>query len=152
MESPRNKPDEVIQALVERGGVIGCCLYPNVIGGSATTLEGFCAMVARLCEQVGPSHVALGSDCTQDWGQDRDGRWRLTDAANPPQWPAWSQWFTGPADFPRVTEGLQAVGLSDAEVHGILGGNWLPLFDEVFPGSAARVLLVCRPPGSACVI
>ena len=47
------------------------------------------------------------------------------------------EWFTGPADFPRVTEGLQAVGLSDTEVHGILGGNWLRLFDEVFPGSAA---------------
>ncbi len=139
VDSPRNKPDEVISALVERGGVIGCCLYPNVIGGAKTTLEDFCKMVARLCEQVGVHHVGLGSDCTQDWGQDyvaylRDGRWRPTDASNPPQWPQWPTWFTGPADLPNVTEGLMAVGLSEDEVTAIIGGNWLRLFDEVFPG------------------
>ena len=143
VDSPRNKPDEVIEALTARGGVIGACLYPNVIGGSAATLDGFCTMVARLCDQVGAEHVALGSDCTQDWGQDyvaylRDGRWRPTDSTNPPQWPQWPSWFTGPADFPHVTDGLQAVGLGDAEVTGILGGNWLRLFDDVFPGTRSE--------------
>ena len=144
IDSPRNKPDEVIRALVERGGVIGCCLYPNVIGGAESTLADFCRMVARLCEQVGVAHVALGSDCTRDWGQDyvaylRDGRWRPTDQANPPRWPQWPPWFTGPADLPRVTEGLLAVGLDQGEVTAILGGNWLRLFDEVFPGKRSAV-------------
>ncbi len=139
-ESPRNKPDEVISALVERGGVIGCCLYPNVIGGAQTTIEDFCKMVARLCEQVGVRHVGLGSDCTQDWGQDyvaylRDGRWRPTDSTNPPQWPQWPTWFSGPADLPNVTQGLLTVGLNEDEVTALLGGNWLRLFDEVFPGT-----------------
>lgn len=142
IDSPRNKPDDVIRALVERGGVIGCCLYPNVIGGAGATLEDFCVMVARLCEQVGIEHVGLGSDCTQDWGQDyvaylRDGRWRPTDRANPPRWPQWPPWFTGPADLPQVTEGLLAVGLSEDEVSAILGGNWMRLFDEVFPGAGS---------------
>lgn len=137
VDSPRNKPDAVIDALVERGGVIGCCLYPNVVGGAETTLADFCKMVARLCEQVGVRHVGLGSDCTRDWGQDyvaylRDGRWRPTDQHNPPQWPEWPEWFTGPADLPAVTEGLLDVGLSEDEVTAVLGGNWLRLFDEVF--------------------
>lgn len=97
-------------------------------------------MVARLCEKVGVQHVALGSDCTQDWGQDyvaylRDGRWRPTDQADPPQWPQWPAWFTGPADLPTVTDGLLAAGLNDDEVIAILGGNWLRLFDEVLPGT-----------------
>lgn len=137
VDSPRNKPDEVINALVERGGVIGCCLYPNVIGGAQTTLADFCTMVARLCEQVGVQHVGFGSDCTRDHDQGyvaylRDGRWRSTDQANPPQWPQWPSWFTGPADLPTVTEGLLDVGLNEDDVTAILGGNWLRLFDQVF--------------------
>lgn len=143
VDSPRNKPVEVIQALAERGGVIGCCLYPNVVGGAGVTLEDFCAMVARLCDQIGVEHVALGSDCTRGWGQDyvaylRDGRWRPTDEKNPPRWPQWPVWFSGPADFPTVTEGLLGVGLDEPEVRSILGGNWLRLFDEVFPGAGVR--------------
>ena len=38
-------------------------------------------MVARLIDEVGPEHVALGSDCTRNWGDDyvdwlRNGRWQ----------------------------------------------------------------------------
>ncbi|HKJ11079.1 MAG TPA: membrane dipeptidase [Ornithinimicrobium sp.] len=140
VDSPRNKPDDVIKALVERGGVIGCCLYPNVVGGAQATLTGFCRMVAELCETFGVQHVALGSDCTRDWGQDyvawlRDGRWRPPDTAHPPTWPDWPGWFQGPADMPRVTEGLLEVGLPEDDVVRILGGNWLDLFDRVFPGA-----------------
>lgn len=94
-------------------------------------------MIATLCEQIGVEHVALGSDCTKDWGQDyvaylRDGRWRPTDAANPPRWPEWPSWFSGPADLPNVTQGLLKVGFDAGEVASILGENWLRLFDEVF--------------------
>ncbi|KWX23677.1 peptidase M19 [Mycolicibacterium wolinskyi] len=140
VESPRNKPDEVINALAARGGVIGCCLYPNVLGGDSTTRAQFATMVARLVDQIGPDHVAIGSDCTRNWSEDyvgwlRNGRWRHPDH-NPvePTWPMWPDWFCGPADFPALTEGLQEVGLDDATIIKILGENWLRLFDEVFPG------------------
>ncbi len=138
VDSPRNKPDEVIKALVERGGVIGCCLYPNVIGGAAASLTDFCRMVANLCDTFGVQHVGLGSDCTREWGNDyvaylRDGRWRAPDDSTPPSWPAWPEWFQGPADLPRVTDGLVDVGLNEQEIVAILGGNWLDLFDRVFP-------------------
>lgn len=137
VDSPRNKPDEVIEAVTSRGGVIGCCLYPNVIGGAETSLDGFCEMVRRLADQVGPDRVGLGSDCTRNWDDSfvewlRSGRWRPP-SAQTATWPAWPQWFGGPEDFPRITDGLLAVGFTESEVHGILGENWLHLFDEVFP-------------------
>lgn len=143
VDSPRNKPDEVIKALVGRGGVIGACLYPNVIGGAGASLTEFCQMVADLCETFGVQHVGLGSDCTRDWGDDyvaylRDGRWRPPDLGAPPTWPTWPTWFQGPADLPRVTDGLVEVGLSEAEILQILGGNWLDLFDRVFPARDGR--------------
>ncbi|SFQ48792.1 membrane dipeptidase [Amycolatopsis rubida] len=140
-DSPRNKPDDVIDALAARGGVLGCCLYPNVIGGEKTTRRQFCEMVAGLVERIGPDHVALGSDCTRNWSQDyvawlRNGRWRPASAVPvEPQWPVWPTWFGGPADFPVLTEGLLEVGLDETVVAQVLGGNWLRLFDTVFPGA-----------------
>lgn len=143
LEHPRNKPAEVIKALAARGGVIGCCLYPNVSGGQATTREEFCGMVARLVEEIGPRHVAIGSDCTRNWSPDfvgwlRNGRWRPS-AANPvpPEWPVWPSWFSGPADFPALTDGLLHTGLDERTIALVLGENWLRLFTDVFAGTEA---------------
>lgn len=141
VDSPRNKPDDVIDALARRGGVIGCCLYPNVIGGEQTTRKQFCTMVAGLIDRIGPDHVALGTDCTRNWPQDyvawlRNGRWRPPSAvAVEPQWPVWPSWFAGPTDFPAITDGLLEAGLPEPVVAQVLGGNWLRLFDTVFTGA-----------------
>ncbi|MDF3319706.1 membrane dipeptidase [Rhodococcus sp. C3V] len=136
VDTARNKPNEMIDALAARDGVIGCCLYPNVLGGEHTTREEFCTMVARLVDRIGPDHVAIGSDCTCNWDEKfvgwlRNGRWRPA-ASNPvpPTWPAWPQWFAGPADFPSLTEGLQETGLDDGTIVKILGTNWLRLFED----------------------
>lgn len=114
----------------------------DAIAASAA-LTHFCRMVASLCETIGVEHVGLGSDCTREWGNDyvaylRDGRWRAPDDSAPPSWPAWPEWFQGPADLPRVTDGLVDVGLNEEEIVAILGVNWLDLFDRVFPEGAAR--------------
>ncbi len=135
-DSPRNKPHDVIQPLVDRGGVIGCCLYPTVSGGEHVTIESFATMVSRMVDQYGPTHVGLGSDCTRGWDQEfvgwlRNGRWLPTAPENAPAWPAWPNWFTGPEDFPRLTDGLVAVGLSDDTIGAVLGGNFSRLFSAV---------------------
>lgn len=135
-DTPRNKPDDIIQALVDRGGVIGCCLYPTVSGGEHITVESFCAMVARLTDRFGPDHVGIGSDCTRGWDHEfvgwlRNGRWQPSHPAESPQWPAWPNWFTGPLDFPRLTDGLCTAGLDDTTITAVLGGNWTRLFTRI---------------------
>ncbi len=138
VENPRNKPDEVIRAVTDKGGMLGCCLYPLVIGGKKTTLEQFCQMIARLVDDLGPGRVGLGSDCTRNWDENyvgwlRNGRWQPP-GDNKPLWPEWPEWFVGPEDFPRLTDGLVKVGLDEKTIRGVLGENWLRLFDDVFPG------------------
>ena len=135
-DTPRNKSDKVIKALVDKGGVIGACLYPTVSGGSTATIERFTAMVAQLVDQFGPEHIAIGSDCTRGWNKDfvgwlRNGRWNPTDPANAPEWPAWPHWFKSPADFPQLADGLSTAGLSDQAVAGVLSQNWEHLFKTV---------------------
>ena len=133
-DTPRNKPDEVMQAVADRGGVVGACLYPNVIGGVQTTREAFCDMVIRLVDQLGEDHVGIGSDCARNWDASyvtflRDGRWKPKQSV---QWPEWSSWFQSPEDFPALANALSDRGLSDQVLTKVLGANWLNLFEDAF--------------------
>ncbi|MGF1502328.1 MAG: membrane dipeptidase [Paracoccaceae bacterium] len=136
----RNKSDRVLAALAETGGMLGFSLYPHhLAGGSDCTLEGFCAMVARTAERMGPERIGIGSDLCQDqpdrvvqWM--RGGRWAADDpnVRFPPQ-PAW---FRDNRDWPGLETGLRGVGFSAGEIAGILGENWLAFFERSF-GPAA---------------
>lgn len=139
-DTPRNKPDEVMQAVANRGGIVGACLYPNVIGGTSTSREEFCQMVIKLVDQLGPDHVAIGSDSARNWDASyvaylRDGRWKPKQQV---QWPEWSSWFQSPEDFPALANALSDEGLSDANLTKVLGENWMRLFAEVFEPSDSR--------------
>jgi microsomal dipeptidase-like Zn-dependent dipeptidase len=143
----RNKSNAVLKALTARGGMLGFSLYPHHLkGGSHCRLDDFCAMVARTAEMVGATHLGIGSDLCQDQPDSvvswmRNGRWtRTTDygegsagqAGFPPQPP----WFRDNRDFHKIAEGLRAVGFSETEVAGIMGGNWLGFFDDSFAPAA----------------
>ncbi len=138
-DSPRNKPDELVSAVAERGGVIGCTLYPLFMGGADVTRSEYCGMVAALSEQIGVEHVAIGSDAVLGWSPDalgwmRNGRWdRATGPSAAPSFPPWPKWFGGPKDFESLSDGLDGAGFTSIERDLVLGGNWLRLFGEVFP-------------------
>jgi len=63
----RNKPDAVIAALAETGGMLGFSLYPHHLkGGRACDLHDFCTMIARTAERHGSHFLGIGSDLCQD--------------------------------------------------------------------------------------
>lgn len=139
-DGPRNKPQKVIDEVTSRGGMIGCSMYPLVIGGADASLKEFATMIRQLTEQVGVEHVGLGSDCTRNWGTDflhwlRDGRWRRAPEGEI-SWPEWPSWFSQAADFPRITEAMLDAGIAEDDVELILGENWLRFFDTVFSHSS----------------
>lgn len=137
-DTPRNKPNDVIEAVAAAGGVVGLCLYPNVIGGSTTTRKDFCQMVSDVADQIGVERVGVASDAVRGWDDPyvaflRNGRWRHQRTDDPaPGWPVWPRWFSGPEDFGNLEEGLAEVGMSGAEIDAVLGGNWLRYFERVF--------------------
>ena len=139
-DSPRNKPDWLIDAVAGRGGVIGCTLYPLFTGGSAVSLAQYCSMLGDLVSRVGVDHVAIGSDAVLGWPADalawmRSGRWDRPVETAVPSFPDWPDWFSGPADFGNLKVGLEQAGFSSVETDAILGNNWLRLFAEVFPAA-----------------
>lgn len=139
----RSKSDVVLKALAARGGMLGFSLYPHHLkGGSACTLEDFCAMVARTAEKVGAHHLGIGSDLCQDQPDSvvtwmRNGRWTRTldygeGSAAAAGFPLPPAWFRDNRDFANIAAGLRKTGFSDTETAAIMGGNWLDFFDASF--------------------
>ena len=77
----RNKSDDVLKALSETGGVIGCAAYRNITGDEyCRTIEAWSTMVARTVEIAGIDSVAIGTDrshnfAAPDYAWMRQGRW-----------------------------------------------------------------------------
>ena len=139
----RNKPDALLRALADSGGMLGLSLYPHHLrDGSDCTLRAFCEMVARLVEHIGIEHVGIGSDLCQDQPDNvvewmRNGRWtRAVDfgegSSGNPGFPPQPEWFRDNRDFPGIEQGLAAVGFSADEVAAIAGMNWLRFFERSF--------------------
>ena len=139
----RNKKDEVIRAVTENGGMLGFSLYPHHLKNkSDCTLESFCEMIARAADTYGVAHLGIGSDLCQDQPDSvvewmRVGRWSKEidygeGSASNPGFPPMPSWFRDNRDFGNIETGLRAVGMSDQEVSGVMGGNWYRFFAENF--------------------
>lgn len=65
-DSPRMKPDEILLACAEKGGVIGVCAAPNTTLSSKNpnehTIESVMEHLEYLIDLVGIEHVGLGPD------------------------------------------------------------------------------------------
>lgn len=139
----RNRSDEVLRTLAQKGGVIGCAAYRNITPLEAcASVRGFAEMIARTVDIAGIDHVGIGTDYSyssddrfRDWM--RKGRWTrsVQYGAGSPQLPgevAKPEWLAGPERLADVSAGLREVGFSDEEAAKIMGGNWLRLYETVF--------------------
>ena len=142
----RNKSDTVLRALGETGGMLGFSTYPHHLkGGGECTLQDYADMIARTADLIGIDHVGIGTDLCQDQPDSvvewmRVGRWTKSidygegcaDAAGFPPMP---EWFADNRDFGNIAAGLRAVGMTEADIAAVTGGNWLRFFAQGFGGA-----------------
>lgn len=145
----RNKTDDVLKVLAEKGGVLGCATYRNITGDYyCSSLRNWCEMVAKSVDIMGIDHVGIGTDRSHnftkpDYDWMRMGRWTrgvdygAASAARPGKAPP-PAWFTEVHHLGLLPGGLKEVGFNAAEVEKITSGNWLRLYREVF-GAAEQV-------------
>ena len=139
----RNKGDDVLKALAERDGVVGCTAYRHLTGERhASSLDAWCELVAKTVGIAGIDHVGIGtarghnsSPGELDWM--RMGRWtRALDygagSATKPGLAPPADWLREVRDLGQVPDALKRVGFNAAEVDKITHGNWLRLYDAVF--------------------
>ena len=139
----RNKSDEVLRALTDEGGMLGFSIYPHhLAGGTNCTLDSFCQMIAEAASRYGAENLGIGTDLCQDQPDSivewmRVGRWSKTidygeGSASNAGFPVMPTWFNDNRDFGNVAKGLIAVGLSQNEVAGVMGDNWLRFYETNF--------------------
>ncbi|KPM79506.1 peptidase M19 [Cobetia sp. UCD-24C] len=137
----RNKSDKVLKAIAESDGLLGFSAYPfHLRNGSDCTLTEYCEMIARTADLMGIEHLGIGTDLCQnqpvsilEWM--RNGRWSKDmdygeGSASNADWPRPLSWLRDSRDFPNLIAGLRKVGMSEDEVAGVMGMNWVALLER----------------------
>jgi membrane dipeptidase len=120
----RHLSDAMIKALVSRDAVIGTVLFNAFLAAyewgtpkERYGLELLVRHIDHICQLAGDAeHVAIGSDL--DGGLGREHIPRELDSI---------------ADMPRIAEALSKAGFTDAQVHAIMGENWLRMLAQALP-------------------
>ena len=149
IQRPRNKSDDVIKAVAQSGGVIGCSIhaYLNWRGDprQQPTLDDFVANIKYIGELVGYEHVGIGTDFpavesyeavrhvmvmsrtkyAASGGDFSNAFGDVMEARYPVETPT-------PVYYARLTQALADGGLSDRQIQGVLGGNFVRVYDAIW--------------------
>jgi membrane dipeptidase len=110
-DHPRNMTDEMIQAMAERGGVMGMNFAPSFVHPTQATVQGVVDHIDHIVDLVGPDHIGLGSDF--------DGI------------PYTPEGLEDVTRMPNITAELVKRGYEEENIMRILGGNHLRLIKNV---------------------
>lgn len=136
-EHCRNKTDEQVRALAQKGGVVGVNIFPPFLkNGYDSTLDDVIDVFVYWVEIAGIDHVSVGLDFTENQSEEWF-RWLMSGKRkDSPVYP-----LTYPLQLPRgieradqmpnLTEGLLRRFRQD-EVQKIMGLNVLKLFEKVW--------------------
>ena len=138
----RNKSSDLLKMLSDSGGMLGLSLYPHHLRDNTNcSLDSFCEMVAKTAEIMDASKIGIGSDLCLDQPDSvvewmRNGTWTKTKnygegTKNKPGFPKQPDWFEDARGFSNIEKGLQKIGFSDDETHGILGNNWYNFYKSI---------------------
>ncbi len=138
-EHARGKTDEELRALAETGGIIGVVTVPFYLAaGQNVTIESMLDHIDYIANLVGWEHVGIGTDWPMpmpkstlenafamfavEFGfRPEDNIDTLANLIG----------FDDYRDFPNITRGLVKRGYSDEQIKGILGENFLRVFEQV---------------------
>ncbi len=141
---PRNKEEEALKLLAEKGGVVGATSFaPFLPRGFDSTVEDFVDAIDDMVERIGLDHVAIGTDSTHDQPLEfwhyitsqqgtkfpstfADGSLPYTELSFQPKG------IDSPAEFPNLAEALANRGYGAEDITKLLGGNWMSLFERVW--------------------
>lgn len=139
-EHPRNKTDETIRRLAQKGGVIGIFQINPYIGPrERNTLDDYIRHIEHAVRIAGADHVGIGSDREHRTIPDTaEEKQKLIDelsrlrpvTASTFRWPFFISELNGPRRMTTIREGLEKRRMPAATIDKVLGGNWYRLFRE----------------------
>ena len=135
---PRCKPDDVIQQVKKYGSVMGITgVRMFVKADEPTTVEDYLNHIDYVVKLTGPEHVGVGSDIDLDGYDDMPPEQnRRLRAGYKSSYAFRDKIDIEGIDHPKrmfdLTEGLIRRKYTDAEIEGILGGNFIRVLSEVW--------------------
>ena len=138
-EHPRNKSDEQLKFIADRGGFIGVTMFsPFLRRGIESTVDDYVEAIDYIINLVGEDCVGIGTDFTQGYGKpffewlthDKGSYRRLTDfgtVQNP-------KGIETIGELPNLTEAMQKAGWTEGRIRKVIGENWVRVFGEVWGG------------------
>lgn len=135
----RAKSDEELDAIAATGGIIGVVAVPFFLApGEDVTIEAMLDHIDYIAQRVGWEHVAIGTDWPLQSPKevlDRVLEPMVFDMGFRPEHNIDAVknlvGFDDYRDFPNITRGLVKRGYSDEQISGILGNNFLRVFEAV---------------------
>ncbi len=136
-EHPRNKSDEQLRFIAERGGFIGVTMFPPFLRrGIDSTVDDYVEAIGYVINLVGEDCVGIGTDHTQGHGKeffewlthDKGVNRRLTSfgtVQNP-------EGIRTIGELPNLTAAMERAGWKAERIGKVIGRNWLRVFGEVW--------------------
>ncbi|HSE12995.1 MAG TPA: membrane dipeptidase, partial [Rudaea sp.] len=143
-DNPRNKRDDELRLLSERGGVIGIYVMPYLRSEGQVTADDVVKHIDYAVKVCGEDHVGIGTDGTvsavdvtpefrkkfAEIAAERQKRGIAAPGERPDSF-TFALDLNTPRRFEKIAWLLSQRGYSDARIEKILGGNFARLFREV---------------------
>lgn len=136
-QHPRNKSDEQLRFIAERGGFVGVTMFPPFLKrGAQSTVDDYVEAIEYCIKLAGEDQVGVGTDFTQGYGReffdwithDKGYARKLTefgDVINP-------EGIRTIGEMPNLTAAMQKRGWKEARIRKVMGENWMRLLKEVW--------------------
>lgn len=134
---PRNKSDEQLRFIVERGGFVGVTMFPPFLRrGTESTVDDYVEAIEYVIKLCGEDQVGFGTDFTQ--GYDRKFfEWITHDKGYARKLTEFGE-IVNPAgireikDYPNLTAAMQKRGWKESRIRRVMGENWVRLLKDVW--------------------
>jgi membrane dipeptidase len=144
---PRNKTDEQLRKLADKGGVVGIYLMPYLRSAGQPMAEDVIKHIEHAVQVCGEDHVGIGTDGVisainvtpefrkkfHDEIEDRRKR-GISAPGETPDVFTFVPDLNTPHRFEKLAALLSKRGHSDTQIEKIMGGNFARLFREVWGG------------------
>ena len=128
----RNVSDELMRTCARKGGVIGLAGIGLYIGSSVNLVESLMRQLRYTIDLVGADHVGLGLDHIFDLSEiDEFIRTNPTIFSSDVR-SARDIGTIGPEAIVTIAECLARDNLSDSQIRGVLGENWMRIAERVW--------------------
>lgn len=135
---PRNRTDEELRLVAERGGIVGVTPFPWFL--RAPTLEAFVDALEHVVDVAGEEHVGVGTDFTEghgdafvEWILRDKGTGRLvTDTPLADLRVAMPDGLRRLAEWQAIPHALERRGWPEQRIERVVGRNWLRFLGDAW--------------------